>query len=158
MACERPSIDDDSTERVVLDVFGHAFNLIFTIEFVVKAIALGLFIGPDVYWTSGWNKLDGCIVWISWVDLALTIAGVSGGLLSILKICRMFRALRPLRAVSRLPGLKRVVNVLILSLAPIGTTLIIVGVFFFLFAVLGGQLFAGQFYYCDEGDRMVLKN
>jgi hypothetical protein len=156
MAIERPSIQDDSTERIVLDVFGHFFTFVFSVELITKVIAMGIFIGPDVYWNSGWNRLDGTIVVISWLDLALTLAGVSGGMLSILKICRMFRALRPLRAISRLPGLKRVVNVLILSLSPIGTTLIIVGVFFFLFGVLGGQIFAGQFYHCDTEDRMEL--
>jgi len=158
MAIERPSIQDGSTERTVLDVFGHIFTFIFSLEFIIKVCALGLFRGPNAYWKTGWNRLDGTIVWVSWLDLILTVAGVTGGMLSLLKICRMLRALRPLRAISRLPGLRRIVNVLILSLAPIGTTLIIVGVFFFLFAVLGGQLFAGQFYYCDEGDRMILKN
>jgi len=157
MAIERPSIDDDSDERAALDALGHIFTAIFSVEFFVKVIGMGLFYGPEPYWAIGWNKLDGVIVWISWLDLVLTIVGVTGGLLGILKICRMFRALRPLRAISRLPGLKRVVNVLILSLAPIGTTLIIVFVFFFLFGVLGGMLFSGKFYYCDTEDETLLE-
>jgi hypothetical protein len=81
------------------------------------------------------------------------IADVKGG---IIKLCKSLRALRPLRAISRIPGLKKIVNVLVLSLAPIGTTLIIVAAFFFLFGILGGQIFAGQFYYCDESDRQLL--
>merc|ERR1719506_66487 len=32
MAYERPSIEDGSTERLVLDVLGHIFSLIFTLE------------------------------------------------------------------------------------------------------------------------------
>jgi len=158
MAIERPSIPDGSTERQVLDILGHIFSFIFSVEMIIKLIALGLFYGPAPYWSNAWNRLDGIIVSISWVDVILTIAGVTGGMLSLLKICRMLRALRPLRAISRLPGLRKIVNVLIMSLAPIGTTLIIVGVFFFLFAVLGGQIFSGQFYYCDESDRFIELN
>lgn len=159
MGFERPSIKDGSTERVALDALGHVFSFIFSVEMIMKLIAHGLFYGENSYWNGSngaWNRLDGTIVVISWLDLALTLAGVTGGMLSILKICRMLRALRPLRAINRLPGLKRIVNVLIMSLSPIGTTLIIVGCFFFLFGVLGGQLYAGQFYYCDESDRMLL--
>lgn len=159
MAVERPSIEDGSGERTFLDVFGHIFTFIFSVEMIIKLIAQGVFWGIDPYWSSPWNRLDGTIVVISWLDLLLTVIGVTGGMLSILKICRMLRALRPLRAISRLPGLKRIVNVLILSLAPIGTTLIIVGVFFFLFGILGGQIFSGQFYYCDaDGRELELRN
>merc|ERR1711871_1939682 len=158
MAIERPSIQDGSGERIALDILGHIFSFIFSVEMIIKIIALGVFRGRNPYWSNPWNRLDGVIVVISWVDIVLSVAGVSGGMLSILKICRMLRALRPLRAISRLPGLRRIVNVLILSLAPIGTTLIIVGVFFFLFGVLGGQIFSGQFYFCDESDRFIKLN
>merc|ERR1719316_1787658 len=57
--------------------------------------------------------------------------------------------------VSNSSGLKKIVGVLVQSLEPIGTTLIIVMSFFFLFAILGGQIFAGKFYYCDEDDRLL---
>jgi len=157
MAMERPAIKDDSAERVFQNVAGHIFTFIFSVEMIIKVIGMGVFYGPNPYWSNPWNRLDGVIVLISWLDLVLTIAGVTGGMLSILKICRMLRALRPLRAISRLPGLKRIVNVLILSLAPIGTTLIIVAVFFFLFGVLGGQIFSGQFFHCDGGDRITME-
>lgn len=158
MAMERPSIEDGSDERKALDACGHLFNAIFLVEMIIKWIGMGVYWSPGPegpYWRSPWNRLDGTIVLVSILDMILTVADVSGGALELLKLCRMLRALRPLRAVSRIPGLKRIVNVLYSSLEPIGTTLIIVFVFFFLFAILGGQIFAGTFWYCNEEDAAI---
>merc|ERR1719454_1860531 len=78
---------------------------------------------------------------------------ISGGpIMGLLKIFRILRALRPLRAVNKLPGLKLVVNCLLASLAPIGTTLIIVATIFFIFGILGTQLFKGAMWFCDGKD------
>jgi len=156
MALERPSIDEDGGERLALDILGHIFTFIFSVEMLIKWVAGGVWWSPVPYWSNPWNRLDGVIVIISWLDLALTIIGVSGGALELLKLCKMLRALRPLRAISRIPGLKKIVNVLVLSLAPIGTTLIIVAAFFFLFGILGGQIFAGMFWHCNHDDRVQL--
>lgn len=156
MAMERPSIDSDSSERLALDILGHIFTFIFSVEMLIKWVATGVWWSPAPYWSNPWNRLDGIIVLISWLDLVLTVIGVSGGALELLKLCKMLRALRPLRAISRIPGLKKIVNVLVLSLAPIGTTLIIVASFFFLFGILGGQIFAGMFWHCDGADRVQL--
>merc|ERR1719454_1336130 len=87
---------------------------------------------------------------ISWVDIILSnIPGLDGGaVMGLLKIFRILRALRPLRAVNKLPGLKLVVNCLLASLQPIGTTLIIVFTIFFIFGILGTQLFMGRMSTC----------
>merc|ERR1719399_244478 len=93
---------------------------------------------------------------ISWVDLVMSnIPGIGGGaILGLLKIFRIMRALRPLRAVNKLPGLKLVVNCLLASLLPIGTTLIIVFTIFFIFGILGTQLFKGGMWYCNGKDSL----
>ena len=62
------------------------------------------------------------------------------------------RALRPLRAVNKLPGLKKVVNTLIASIVPIGTTLVIVVAFFLLYGILGVRMFGGKLYHCRATD------
>jgi len=155
LAWERPNIKDGSAERLFLLYAGHIFNAIFSIEFIVKLVALGVFYGPNAYFKDSWNRLDGFIVIVSWVDLIMSLAGVEGGdALRLLKIFRMLRALRPLRAVNKLPELKKVVNTLVASIEPIGTTLIIVGVFFFIFSILGVQLMAGKLYYCSATDAL----
>jgi len=172
LAIERPAIQDGSAERIALDVLGNIFGGIFSVEFIMKLIAWNFMYGPtDVnrkfkgparYWDEGWNKLDGSLVMISWVDIILSnIPGLGGGaIVGLLKIFRILRALRPLRAVNKLPGLKLVVNCLLASLAPIGTTLIIVFTIFFIFGILGTQLFRGKMWWCngvndDDGNSLI---
>jgi len=162
LAMERPAMGD--AEREVVDAFGHFFTFMFSVEFIMKVISWNFLFGPkDVvrkfkgparYWDDGWNKLDGTLVMISWLDLLMSVLpGADGGaLLGLLKICRILRALRPLRAVNKLPGLKLVVNCLLASLQPIGTTLIIVFTIFFIFGILGTQLFMGRMATCTGAD------
>merc|ERR1712166_892514 len=150
IAVERPSIEADSTERFVLDIMGYCLGGIFLVEFVVKVTAMNFYWGPDPYWAQGWNKLDGFLVFVSIIDVSLTVAAVEGGEgLKMLKMLRMLRALRPLRAINKLPGLRAVVETLLASLKPIGSTLIIIATFFLIFGILGTQLFLGKFYFCD---------
>lgn len=152
MAIESPDLADDGEVRVVLDIANDIFCWVFFCEMMVKWIAMGVYITPDAYFDDGWNRLDGFIVTVSVVDFTMSKIGVGGGMLSMLKICRMFRALRPLRAINKLPNLKRVVDTLIMALDPIGTTLIIIFAFFFIFGILGTQMFMGQFFFCDLAD------
>lgn len=150
IAIERPSIAEGSDERLVLDILGYVFGGIFLVEFIVKVTAMNFYWGPDPYWNQGWNKLDGFLVFVSVIDVTLTVAAVEGGsLLRLLKIFRMLRALRPLRAINKLPGLRAVVETLLASLKPIGSTLIIIATFFLIFGILGTQLFLGAFHFCD---------
>lgn len=169
LAMERPAIEKGSAERVFLDIAGNLFGFIFLVEFIMKISAWNFMYGPTTvtektgsrkfkgparYWDEGWNKLDGSLVIISVIDVILSnIPGLGGGaILSLLKIFRILRALRPLRAVNKLPGLKLVVNCLLASLGPIGTTLIIVATIFFIFGILGTQLFKGTMWFCNGKD------
>lgn len=164
LAMERCDIKDGSPERIFLFTAGNLFGFIFLVEMLMKVTAWNFmsgptevkrkFKGPARYWDEGWNKLDGTLVIISVIDVVMSnIPGLdAGSIAGLLKIFRILRALRPLRAVNKLPGLKLVVNCLLASLAPIGTTLIIVFTIFFIFGILGTQLFNGKMWYCDVGD------
>jgi hypothetical protein len=60
------------------------------------------------------------------------------------------RILRPLRMVSRLQGMKIVVDVLVSSL-PLIANAMAFGLFLFtIFGILGVQLFAGKFHLCND--------
>ena len=92
------------------------------------------------------------------------------------QIFRLLRALRPLRVINRAPNLKLVVETLMSSMRPLGTTLIICFAFFVIFAILGvqvifshyltiknfsnlcHQLFKGSFYYCNGPNIRNVKN
>ncbi|XP_022091428.1 voltage-dependent T-type calcium channel subunit alpha-1I-like isoform X3 [Acanthaster planci] len=149
LAMERPDIRDDSVERTFLSISNYIFTGIFTFEMVVKVLAKGLFIGEHAYLYSGWNIMDGSLVVISWIDITISlVSSNSPEIFGILRVFRLLRTLRPLRVISRAPGLKLVVQTLLSSLRPIGNIVIICCTFFVIFGILGIQLFKGTFYYC----------
>uniref|UniRef100_A0A8C0XXN9 Voltage-dependent T-type calcium channel subunit alpha n=1 Tax=Cyprinus carpio carpio TaxID=630221 RepID=A0A8C0XXN9_CYPCA len=159
IALERPDIQPDSTERMFLKVSNYIFTVIFVAEMTVKVVSLGLYAGPDSYLKSSWNVLDGLLVFVSIVDILVSLASSGGNrILGILRVLRLLRTLRPLRVISRAPGLKLVVETLITSLRPIGNIVLICCAFFIVFGILGVQLFKGKFYHCEGFDTRNITN
>uniref|UniRef100_A0A670JGT5 Ion transport domain-containing protein n=1 Tax=Podarcis muralis TaxID=64176 RepID=A0A670JGT5_PODMU len=153
IALERPDIDPNSTERIFLSVSNYIFTAIFVAEMMVKVVALGFFSGENTYLQSSWNVLDGILVFVSIIDIIVSMASAGGAkILGILRVLRLLRTLRPLRVISRAPGLKLVVETLISSLRPIGNIVLICCAFFIIFGILGVQLFKGKFYHCEGLD------
>ncbi|KAM3865195.1 voltage-dependent T-type calcium channel subunit alpha-1H-like [Diretmus argenteus] len=159
IALERPDIQSNSMERVFLSVSNYIFTVIFVLEMMIKVVALGLCFGKTVYLQSSWNILDGVLVFVSLVDILVSIASAgSNRILGILRVLRLLRTLRPLRVISRAPGLKLVVETLITSLRPIGNIVLICCGFFIVFGILGVQLFKGKFFYCEGVDINTISN
>ncbi|KAG7460011.1 hypothetical protein MATL_G00216650 [Megalops atlanticus] len=159
IALERPDILPHSTERVFLSVSNYVFTVIFVAEMTVKVVAHGFCSGTDSYLQSSWNVLDGVLVFVSLVDILVSLASAGGNrILGILRVLRLLRTLRPLRVISRAPGLKLVVETLITSLRPIGNIVLICCAFFIVFGILGVQLFKGKFYHCEGHDMKNITN
>lgn len=131
----------------------------------LQVVALGFCFGKQSYLQSSWNILDGVLVFVSLVDILVSLAYTSGNrILGILRVLRLLRTLRPLRfvlclvtefcislllltftdyvfrVISRAPGLKLVVETLITSLRPIGNIVLICCAFFIVFGILGVQV------------------
>ncbi|CAN9510559.1 unnamed protein product [Ophioblennius macclurei] len=150
IALERPDIQPNSMERVFLSMSNYIFTVIFVGEMMIKVVAMGLYFGNGVYLQSSWNVLDGLLVFVSLVDILVSVASAGGNrILGMLRVLRLLRTLRPLRVISRAPGLKLVVETLITSLRPIGNIVLICCAFFIVFGILGVQLFKGKFFHCD---------
>ncbi|KAL9954360.1 hypothetical protein ACROYT_G041885 [Oculina patagonica] len=130
------------TLQKALENLNYFFAFIFALEFVLKIIGLGI---VD-YFSSFWNCLDSLIVAISLVCV------FEDQTLASLRSLRTVRALRPLRAVSRLEGMKVVVNALFSAIPGIGNVLLVSLLFWLIFSILGVQLFAGKFYKCQDMD------
>uniref|UniRef100_A0A8B9LFA6 Calcium channel, voltage-dependent, T type, alpha 1H subunit a n=1 Tax=Astyanax mexicanus TaxID=7994 RepID=A0A8B9LFA6_ASTMX len=155
IALERPNIKPHSTERVFLSISNYVFTVIFLAEMTVKVVALGFY----SYLQSTWNILDGMLVFVSLIDILVSLASSGGNrILGILRVLRLLRTLRPLRVISRAPGLKLVVETLITSLRPIGNIVVICWAFFIIFGILGVQLFKGKFYHCEGLDTRNITN
>ncbi|XP_074036001.1 voltage-dependent T-type calcium channel subunit alpha-1G isoform X2 [Leptinotarsa decemlineata] len=150
LAMERPNIPPDSTEKLFLQSCNYIFSVVFATEMFVKVVAAGMCYGPNAYFTSGWNIMDGSLVIISLVDIIMfLINDTTSRIFGILRVFRLLRSLRPLRVINRAPGLKLVVQTLLSSLRPIGNIVLICCTFFIIFGILGVQLFKGTFYYCS---------
>ncbi|XP_078807638.1 voltage-dependent T-type calcium channel subunit alpha-1I isoform X2 [Oryzias latipes] len=157
VALERPKILQGSLERVFLTISNYIFTAIFVGEMTLKVVSMGLYIGEQAYLRSSWNILDGFLVFVSLIDIVVSMAG-GAKILGVLRVLRLLRTLRPLRVISRAPGLKLVVETLITSLKPIGNIVLICCAFFIIFGILGVQLFKGKFFYCLGPDVKNITN
>uniref|UniRef100_A0A7N6AGM0 Ion transport domain-containing protein n=1 Tax=Anabas testudineus TaxID=64144 RepID=A0A7N6AGM0_ANATE len=157
VALERPKILQGSLERVFLTISNYIFTAIFVGEMTLKVVSMGLYMGEQAYLRSSWNILDGFLVFVSLIDIVVSMAG-GAKILGVLRVLRLLRTLRPLRVISRAPGLKLVVETLITSLKPIGNIVLICCAFFIIFGILGVQLFKGKFFYCFGPDVKNITN
>ena len=96
------------------------------------------------YLREPWNCLDFFIVVIS--IISLTASDIE---LQIFKILRMGKLIRPLRVLSRNEGLKISIQALIVSIPAMMRLMMIVMLFFVIFAVMGINLLKGRLYACS---------
>ncbi len=103
---------------------------IFVVEIVAKLYARGI----AGFFRRGWNIFDFVIVGISLVP---TTQGLS--------VLRALRILRLLRVVSVAPSLRRVVEGLVTALPGMGSVFLLMGMIFYIGAVMATKLFGAAF-------------
>jgi len=101
--------------------------------FVVE-IALRLAVHRFNYFRDPWNVFDFAVV-------AIALIPASGPL----AVLRALRVLRVLRLITMVPSMKRVVGGLLSALPGLGSVSAIIGIIFYVSAVIATKLFAGQF-------------
>ena len=152
---DNPLEDPNGWLSITLSYFDIFFTIVFTIEAIMKIIALGFFYnrmpGISGYILNGWNLLDFIIVIASLVDLGFTFSqsGQDTGSLKSLKALRAFRALRPLRFISRNEGLQIVINTLFASIPAMTNVFLVMMLLLLIFAIMGVNFFKGTFYQCE---------
>lgn len=63
-----------------------------------QIVSLGLYFGEQAYLRSSWNVLDGFLVFVSIIDIVVSLASAGGAkILGVLRVLRLLRTLRPLR-------------------------------------------------------------
>lgn len=63
-----------------------------------QVVSLGLYFGEQAYLRSSWNILDGFLVFVSLIDIVVSVASAGGAtILGVLRVLRLLRTLRPLR-------------------------------------------------------------
>lgn len=102
---------------------------IFTIEIGLRILASRPY---SHFFKEGWNLFDLLVV-------------VGGHFLAgshFITVLRIIRILRVLRAISVIPSLRRIVNAFLLTIPSLGHIMLLLGLFLYIFAVIGTFLFA----------------
>ena len=134
-------------DQEILDTFaiiGHVLFAVFMFELGVKIIAYGFVFTPRSYIKNPWNKLD-------FIVICATILGYIPGQedSQLGRILRLGRCLRPLRMINRNEGMKVIITAVIGSLGVNLSVVGLMGMLFLIFGILGVNLFAGQFWFCN---------
>eukprot|EP00427_Karlodinium_veneficum_P059745 CAMPEP_0169385084 /NCGR_PEP_ID=MMETSP1017-20121227/43865_1 /TAXON_ID=342587 /ORGANISM="Karlodinium micrum, Strain CCMP2283" /LENGTH=1806 /DNA_ID=CAMNT_0009485871 /DNA_START=606 /DNA_END=6023 /DNA_ORIENTATION=+ len=120
----------------VREICNTIFGAVFFLEMVIKLYALRL-----NYFKESWNRFDFCCVMSTVVGVIVQLVS-DVEMASAMSAIRAFRIARLFRLVRFLRGLNRMFTALILSLPKLINVGGILLLFFFLFSVLGVQLFA----------------
>jgi len=128
-----PDKEEDEGRNVILNILDKAFTALFTIEMLIKWVARGL--GP--YFQDGWNILDFTCVMVG------LLAFVPGAALGNFSGLRSVRALRPLRTLNAVPGIKMLVGTIFNAAPLLRDVLLLILFLLFLFAIVALQFFSG---------------
>ena len=114
------------------------FTTIFTLEAVMKIVAMGFITEQGCYLREAWN----------WLDFTVVITGLLSALPSFdnVSVLRTFRLFRPLRSLSTLRSMRLLVTTLLSSIVQLGGVLVLALFFFGVFAILGITLWEGLLY------------
>jgi hypothetical protein len=118
-----------------LDGANTAFAVIFICEAVIKLLAFG----PRQYFGVAWNRFDFTLVCGSILGWLLAVSPVIT-LLRIFRVARIFRMVRASR------GLLTLFRTLILSLPALFNVGLVLCIVFFIFSIIGMNLFSGTRY------------
>lgn len=142
------------------------FTNIIIILILINAVIVGLETYPNIVQEIGsWlHILDQMLLWIFTVEIAIRLIGsksvgsffkdpwnvfdfviiAAGHLLAgsyYVTVLRILRVLRVLRAISVIPSLRKMVNALIKTIPSMGTIMLLLGLFFYVYAVIGTMLY-----------------
>lgn len=132
--------DDEGFNWYFNQVFERIFTSFFTCELVLKVIAWGFFREKHSYLRDPWNWLDFVVVISALVGF---IPAFSGSSLSFL---RVFKVLRPLRSLNKVPQMKMLVNTVLSSIPRLGDVAVMMAFLFVIIAITGLVLMDGIFY------------
>ncbi|MGJ9383332.1 voltage-gated sodium channel [Salipaludibacillus neizhouensis] len=133
---------------------------------VINAIIVGLETYPTIYeeYSSWFWAADTVLLWIFTVEIALRllaapslkqffknnwnwfdflIVGASHLFIGahFVTVLRVLRVLRVFRAISVIPSLRKLVDALLMTIPALGNILLLMGIIFYIFAVIGTMLF-----------------
>jgi voltage-gated sodium channel len=116
--------------RTLFDLLHQMILIAFILEALIKIVAQAP--RPFNYFRSGWNVFDFSLI-------ALSLLPVAG---QTVLLARVFRLLRVLRLINAWPELRLIVETLVRSIPSMLHITALMGILFFIYAVLGFHLFS----------------
>ncbi|KAF6721167.1 Voltage-dependent L-type calcium channel subunit alpha-1F [Oryzias melastigma] len=121
----------------VMDILNMIFTVVFTIEMIIKLLALR----AHHYFIDPWNSFDALIVVGSVLDIAVSEFSVrEHGKVSI-TFFRLFRVLRLVKLLSKGEGIRTLLWTFVKSLQALPYVGLLIAMIFFIYAVIGMQMF-----------------
>ncbi|EGZ10885.1 hypothetical protein PHYSODRAFT_337659 [Phytophthora sojae] len=148
LALENPLHDPESLLARVLLTLDKVFAVVFLFEMAVKVVSLGLVLNEGAYLRDPWNAIDAFVAVSSTVALFARVSTTNGSIKALLSL-RDLRSLRPLRMISRRPGLKLVVSALVESIPAVLNVVFLSMILFLLFSIAAVNFLKGTFRACS---------
>ncbi|PPA71834.1 ion transporter [Jeotgalibacillus proteolyticus] len=133
---------------------------------LINAVLIGFETYPSVYqkFSSWFIIADQLLLWLFTIEIIIRLAGsrslksffkepwnifdfviVASGHLFVgghyVTVLRILRVLRVLRAISIIPSLRKMVNALLKTIPSMGTIMLLLGIFFYIYGIIGTTLF-----------------
>merc|ERR1712070_118813 len=132
-------VDDNGQTPPELVSVVEVINLVFTYSFAAEMVIKLISYYPRAYFGDPWNVFDFIITMISLVEALFK--GVVPLNPTVIRIFRIFRLARLLRLSKKAKGLKTLMKTFSATLPSLGHVGFLLMIFFFMYAVLGVQLF-----------------
>uniref|UniRef100_A0A8C7DS04 Voltage-dependent L-type calcium channel subunit alpha n=1 Tax=Oncorhynchus kisutch TaxID=8019 RepID=A0A8C7DS04_ONCKI len=128
--------EQSKTFNSVMDILNLIFTALFTIEMVIKLLALR----THQYFIDAWNTFDALIVVGSVLDIMVSELSKESGKVSI-TFFRLFRVLRLVKLLSKGEGIRTLLWTFVKSLQALPYVGLLIAMIFFIYAVIGMQTF-----------------
>ncbi|XP_036388852.1 voltage-dependent L-type calcium channel subunit alpha-1D-like [Megalops cyprinoides] len=121
-----------------MDILNMVFTGLFTIEMILKILALR----PRHYFIDAWNSFDALIVVGSVVDIVVTEFSSSEDSSRVsITFFRLFRVMRLVKLLSKGEGIRTLLWTFVKSLQALPYVALLIAMIFFIYAVIGMQTF-----------------
>uniref|UniRef100_A0A672P2V9 Voltage-dependent L-type calcium channel subunit alpha-1F-like n=1 Tax=Sinocyclocheilus grahami TaxID=75366 RepID=A0A672P2V9_SINGR len=122
----------------VMDILNMVFTGLFTVEMIIKLMALRL----RHYFIDAWNSFDALIVVGSVVDIVVTEFSSSEDSSRVsITFFRLFRVMRLVKLLSKGEGIRTLLWTFVKSLQALPYVALLIAMIFFIYAVIGMQTF-----------------
>ena len=135
--------DDWPMYEYVLNKSEIVFTILFTAECVIKILARGFVIHKHAYLRDIWNWLDFAVVVSSVASLVVPLLPGEQDMGSV-AVLRTVRVFRPLRTMTRIKGMKPLIDTLVKAFVALSSVIFLLIFFLIVFGILGHELFSGK--------------